>query len=125
MRGLILLPPLAALFLTGCAQSYQPIVDMKGVDPAQYQQDLAECRQYAEEVSPAGEAAASGAGGALLGGALGAIAGAFGGGAGSGAAVGASIGAAGGSASGGLHGAAAQKQVIANCLRHRGYAVLR
>src|SRR5579864_8891414 len=112
---------LAAVALGGCAQSYQPIVDMKGVDPAQYQQDLAECRGYAEQVSPGQQAATSGVAGALLGGALGAIAGAFGGSAGSGAALGASIGGVGGAASGGGGGAEEQKRVIDDCLRHRGY----
>ena len=116
---------LAAALLAGCAQSYQPIVDMNGVDPARYQQDLAECRHYAEEVSPAGEAVAGGAVGAVLGSALGAVAGAFGGDAGSGAALGAGLGGVSGGASGGLGGAAGQRQVIDNCLAHRGYAVLR
>ena len=111
--------------LAGCAQSYEPIVDMKGVDQARYRQDLAECRTYAEKVSPAGEAATGGVIGAGIGAALGAIVGAFGGGAGTGAAVGAGVGGAGGAASGGLRGVEGQKQVINNCLRHRGYAVLR
>lgn len=114
-----------ALALAGCAKSYEPIVDMKGVDQARYQQDLGECRAYAEKVSPAGEAATSGVIGAGIGAALGAIVGAFTGGAGTGAALGAGVGGAGGAASGGLHGVEGQKQVINNCLRHRGYAVLR
>ncbi|HEX7007511.1 MAG TPA: glycine zipper family protein [Alphaproteobacteria bacterium] len=114
-----------ALALAACARSYEPIVDMKGVDQARYQQDLAECRAYAEQVSPAGEAAAGGLLGAGVGAALGAIVGAFGGGAGSGAALGAGVGGVGGAASGGLRGASGQKQVIKNCLSRRGYAVLR
>jgi hypothetical protein len=117
--------PLAVLALAGCARSYEPIVDMKGVDQARYQQDLAECRTYAEKVSPAGEAATGGLIGGGIGAALGAIIGAFGGGAGTGAAIGAGVGGAGGAASGGLRGVEGQKQVINNCLRHRGYAVLR
>jgi outer membrane lipoprotein SlyB len=121
----VLATTLVALALASCAQSYEPIVDMKGVDQARYQQDLAECRTYAEKVSPAGEAATRGVIGAGIGAALGAIVGAFGGGAGTGAALGAGVGGAGGAASGGLHGVEGQKQVINNCLRHRGYAVLR
>ena len=113
------------LALAGCAQSYEPIIDTKGVDQAQYQQDLAECRTYAEQVSSGQEAAASGLGGALLGGALGAVAGAFGGNAGTGAALGGGVGSVAGAASGGGHAAEDQRQVIANCLRHRGYSVLR
>lgn len=114
-----------AVALAGCAKSYEPIVDMKGVDQARYQQDLSECRAYAERVSPAGEAATGGLLGAGIGAALGAIFGAFGGGAGSGAALGGAVGGAGGAASGGLHGAEGQKQVINSCLRGRGYSVLR
>jgi outer membrane lipoprotein SlyB len=116
---------LSVAVLAGCAQSYEPIVDMKGVNQARYQQDLSECRSYAEKVSPAGEAATSGVIGAGIGAALGAIVGVFSGSPGTGAALGAGVGGAGGAASGGLHGAAGQKQVINNCLRHRGYAVLR
>jgi hypothetical protein len=115
----------AMLALAGCAGSYEPIIDAKGINEAQYQQDLSECRAYADQVSPGKEAAVSGATGAILGSALGAIAGAFGGSAGTGAAIGASIGGASGAAGGAGGGAEAQQQVIANCLRHRGYAVLR
>jgi hypothetical protein len=114
-----------ALALSGCARSYDPIVDRRGVSEAQYQADLADCRTYAEQVSPLEEAG----GGALLGGAigaaLGAIAGAFGGDAGGGAAVGAAVGGAGGGISGGLEGAEGQRQVIRNCMAGRGYNVLR
>jgi outer membrane lipoprotein SlyB len=115
---------LLVVALSACAHTYEPIVDMKGVDPARYQGDLAECRAYADEVGTGGETARSGFGGALLGSALGAIAGAFGGSAGSGAALGAGIGGVGGAASGAGQGVQRQEQVIDNCLRHRGYAVL-
>lgn len=122
-RSVMVIPAVAALL--GCAQSYEPMIDTKGVDEVQYRQDLSECRAYAEQVSPGAEAATSGAAGAVFGAALGAIAGAFGGNAGTGAALGSGIGGVTGAASGGAHGAAGQKQVIDNCLRHRGYAVLR
>jgi len=115
---------LLVVTLTACAGSYEPIVDMKGVDPARYRSDLAECRAYADEVGTGGETARSGFGGALLGSALGAIAGAFGGSAGSGAALGAGIGGVSGTASGAGHGVQRKEQVIDNCLRYRGYAVL-
>lgn len=114
------------LVLAGCAQSYQPVVDMKGVDTAKYQQDLYECRQYAEQVSPVERAA----GGALLGAAGGAALGAITGGlasgvsAGSGAALGAATGGAVGAGVGGVTGIEQQKQIIDNCLRGRGYNVL-
>jgi len=113
-----------SLGVAACAQSYQPVIDMKGVDEAKYQQDLSECRAYAEQVSPAGQAATSGGIGALLGAALGAIAGAFSGDAGRGAAIGASVGGVGGAASGVGEGVSDQKQIIRNCLRGRGYSVL-
>ena len=112
------------LGLAGCAQTYQPIIDTKGVEQTKYQQDLSECRTYAEQVSPAGKAATGGGIGAVLGAALGAIAGAFSGDAGTGAALGASVGAVGGTAEGAGQAAGDQKQIINNCLRGRGYSVL-
>ena len=57
----------AAASLAGCAQSYQPVVDTKGHDTARYQQDLYECRQYAERTSPVQDAAVGGLGGAAAG----------------------------------------------------------
>ena len=57
----------AAVLVAGCAGSYRPIVDTKGADMSNYEQDLAECRGYASQVSPVGTAA-----GYLLGGHLGA-----------------------------------------------------
>jgi outer membrane lipoprotein SlyB len=112
--------------LTGCAQTYQPVVDTKGHDSARYQQDLFECRQYAEQVSPAGKAAVSGLGGAAAGAALGAITGALVGGvsAGSGAALGAATGGAVGVGAGAYSGVQEQERIINNCMRGRGYNVL-
>jgi outer membrane lipoprotein SlyB len=112
--------------LAGCAQSYQPVVDTRGHDSARYQQDLFECRQYAEQVSPAGKAAVSGLGGAAAGAALGAITGALVGGVGAGeaAAVGAATGGAVGVGAGAYSGVNDQQQIIDNCLRGRGYNVL-
>ena len=116
---------LAALFLAACAQSYEPMIDTKGgIDQAKYQQDLSECRAYAEQVSPTEHAATSGGIGVLLGAALGAITGAITGSAGEGAAVGAAVGGVGGAASGVGSGVSSQKQIINNCLRGRGYSVL-
>jgi hypothetical protein len=123
MRRLAML--ILALAMAGCAHSYQPIVDMQGVDPVRYNQDLSACRDYADQVNIAGEAAGGAGIGAALGSAIGAIAGAFNGGAGGGAALGAGVGAVAGGAKGTAGAAQGQQQVIANCLRHRGYAVLR
>ncbi len=112
-----------ALALTACASHNSPpggvIVDMKGVDPAQYQRDLNECTTYANQVDTAGKVGGNAAGGAVVGGAIGAI---FGGS--EGAARGAGAGAVGGGARGVERTAAERHQVVANCLRHRGYSVL-
>jgi len=83
----------------------------------QYQADLAECRQLAEQVE-------SKAGGGILGGAaVGAVVGEIVGG-GSRTRIGAQLGA----LKGGLRGGAATKRerqkVVKNCLRSRGYNVL-
>ena len=112
--------------LAGCAQSYQPVVDTRGNDTARYQQDLYECRQYAEQVSPVQDAAVGGLGGAAAGAALGAITGALVGGvsAGQGAAVGAATGGAVGIGAGAYTGVNEQQRIIDNCLRNRGYSVL-
>jgi len=116
-----------AVGLAACAQSYQPIVDQRGVDPTRYSRDLAECRQYAEQVNPAGEAVAGAVLGAALGAALGAITGSFDSGlsTGTGAAAGAAYGGTLGVASAGANGIEGQIDVIRNCLRGRGYNVLR
>jgi hypothetical protein len=124
-RSLAVMVPLFGLALAACARSYEPIVDTQGVDPAQYEADLADCRAYAEQVDPAAEAGTGALIGGAIGAALGAIAGAFSGDAGSGAAVGAAVGGAGGGISGGAEGVAGQRQVIRNCMSGRGYTVLR
>lgn len=112
------------LLLVGCASTYQPIVDMKGVDNARYQQDLSECRQYAGQVDVAEDTATDTLIGAGIGAALGAAVGAIGGDPGTGAAIGATAGGIGGGASGGMSSAQRQKSIINNCLAGRGYRVL-
>ena len=114
------------LSLSACAtpQTYTPIVDLKGVDTYRYQQDLAECRQYGEQVNPAGDAAGSALIGGGVGAALGAATGAVFGSPGAGAAAGAAIGGIGSGAGSGLGGIEKQKQIINNCLRGRGYNIL-
>ncbi|MDO8492552.1 MAG: glycine zipper family protein [bacterium] len=109
---------LSLVLLASCA-AYQPIVDMQGVDINRYNRDLADCQQYAQQVSP-GEQAAVGAGaGLVFGAAMGAI---FGNrhDAGRGAIAyglaGAGVGAA--------HGAGTQMNVVRNCMSGRGYRVL-
>ncbi len=81
--------------LTACTTTDDIIVDRKGVDPAKYQQDLAECQGYSSEVKT-GEKAARGAG----------------------------AGAVSGAASGVSEGSREEVQVVKQCLRGRGYKVL-
>jgi len=107
---------LALLTLAGCASSRGPIIDTKGVDMARYEQDLAECEGYAQEVNPATGATR----GAAAGGAVGAMTGAIGGDAGRGAATGAVLG---GSQSA-VRGVRERDRVVKECLRGRGYRVL-
>ncbi|MDP6435666.1 MAG: glycine zipper family protein [Gammaproteobacteria bacterium] len=108
---------LALLLIAGCSSAPQPIIDTKGVDMTVYQQDLAECQQYALQVDTSSGVTKGAAVGAAVGGALGAVSGGSGKrGAASGAIVGATK-------SGGR--AANEKQaVVKNCLRGRGYRVL-
>jgi len=122
MSKSLLLIFVVALAVGGC-KSHGPggnvIVDMKGVNPAQYQADLNECQAYAQQVDTGGNVGGNAAGGAVVGGAIGAI---FGGP--EGAARGAGAGAVTGGARGVEKTAGERHQVVANCLRHRGYNVL-
>jgi len=103
--------------VAACAQ--QPIIDTKGVNIAQYEQDKKECSAYAEQVSVAQKAGT----GAVAGAAVGAVIGAAVGNSDT-AARGAGIGAASGAAKGTGRGISEKQRVVRNCLRHRGYAVL-
>jgi len=101
-----------------------PIIDTQGVDAAQYQQDLAECQQFADQKSVGEDTAKGTIGGALLGAAMGAAIGAATGDPGQGAAIGAAAGGIGGGA--GAAGKAMQdkKQIVSRCMQGRGYNVL-
>ena len=113
----------AIALLAGCATApgganYAPMVDT-GHRIGVYEQDLAECQQYAQRVAGAGDGAVAGAvGGAIVMGVLSAILG--GGGHGRWAAAGA--------VAGGLQGAGAgeanQRAVVVRCMSGRGYQVL-
>ena len=116
---------IALLTIAGCARNGTVpgdsgvIVDTQNMDMAQYQQDLAECRAYAEQV-PVGERVAGGAViGAVIGGAIGAVLGD-----GEGAERGAGTGAISGGVRGASSGLSERDQVIKNCLQGRGYRVL-
>ena len=116
MNVKIMMITAASIYISGCS-GHSPIVDTKGVDMSNYENDLAECQQYAEQVS-AGKDVAIGAGaGAALGWAITAI-----GGGDKSAATG--IGAVTGGAAGLGKSAQEQKNVISRCLQGRGYRIL-
>ena len=105
-----------SVYLSSCAD-YRPIVDTQGMDMSNYETDLAQCQQYAEQIST-GKDAATGAGiGATVGWALSAVSGGDN-------KVGASAGAVAGGASGLGKSASSQKDIIKRCLHGRGYKVL-
>ena len=57
----------AAILAAGCAAQRNPIIDMRGVDEKQFDQDWEECEAYTEEV-PVATGVAKGAGlGAVIG----------------------------------------------------------
>ncbi|MBT8058135.1 MAG: glycine zipper family protein [Xanthomonadales bacterium] len=104
----------AALFLAACASG--PIIDTYNVDMVQYEKDLAQCEEIAEQVEAGTVTAKSAAFGAGVGAAQGAIWGDVGRSSASGAVTG---------GAGGILKADNEKaQVTKNCLRYRGYAVL-
>jgi len=109
---------LTILAVSGCA-SQKVIIDKEGVDMSKYEQDLAACKQYAEEVETGSEVAKSAAGGAVVGGAVGVILGGR-----RSAEKLAGVGAVAGAARGGSGASREKSQVTKNCLRGRGYRVL-
>jgi len=116
IRSLLVLTP--ALLIVGCA-SRGPIVDTQGIDQAKYAQDLAQCEQYADQVSVGRSAAGGALGGAAIGALIGSIFGNS-----STAKQSAGAGAVVGGAKGTARGAQEKDQVVKNCLRGRGYRVL-
>ena len=121
-----------AVFLSGCAtappntpgagsgQTYTPIVDMQGVDPARYGRDLGECRTYAASVDNQAAAMQGAIGGAILFGVLSAALGGNG-------RMNTQSATAGGFA--GLVGnenraMGKQERIITNCMSGRGYRAL-
>ena len=105
--------------LAGCAANPEPIIDMKGVDLDQYEEDWEECEAYTEEVLVA-RGVAKGAG---LGAVVGAAAGAIGGNS-SDVAESAGYGALYGGTRSGLDADEMQQEVFKRCMRGRGYRVL-
>ena len=103
-----------SLLITACAS--KPIIDTYKVNMVQYQKDLDQCEQIAEQVESGQITAKSAAFGTGVGAAHGAIDGDIGNSAAHGAVTG---------AAGGLLKSDNEKaRVTKNCLRYRGYKVL-
>lgn len=115
LTTLFLLP----LLLAACAGKPRIIIDRKGVDMTHYEQDLAECRNYAEEVPVGKESVKGGVAGAVIGGAIGAVVGNS-----RTAERAAGAGAVAGTARGAARGTSEQQRVVKRCLTGRGYRVL-
>lgn len=107
----------ALLTLASCAS--QPIIDTQGKSMAQYEQDLAECKVYANQVRTGQKVAVGAVAGAAIGAAIGAAVGDS-----DTAQRAAGAGAISGSAKGAGRGLHERQRVVHNCLRNRGYAVL-
>ncbi len=123
MKRTIAIVAAASLVAASCASSYRPVIDMKGVDEAKFETDLAECRDLAQAEHPADEMVV----GAVVLGLLGAVLGALAGApyhAGTGAAIGGAAGAGAGAITGGVAANSKQSRIVDSCLRGRGYAVL-
>ncbi len=120
---LTLLSALGAALLAACAGAdVRPIVDMKGVNEARYEKDLAECQDYAKQASGMGGTAAKGAGaGAIVGALLGLVTGGNATEIAQAAGAGAVIGGAGGA----YQGNESQEAIVKKCLVGRGYKVLK
>lgn len=119
MRSIMYLVTIITItFAAGCAANRsKPIIDPASVDMEQYEFDLVECEQIAEQVEQ--KAGSSAVGGALVGGVIGAIVG-------DSNSVRRSAGV--GGVLGGVKGAGAtereRSRVVKNCLRNRGYTIL-
>lgn len=111
------------LLLSACA-SYQPVIDMQGVDLNKYDADLAECHRYADQIDAVKDGATGTLVGAGIGAAFGAAMGAIVGAPASGAAMGATAGGFGGGASETSKAVNRKKNIMDNCLRNRGYKIL-
>jgi hypothetical protein len=108
---------LSALWLGGCSSHPDPIIDMTGVNRTVYEQDLAECNGFADQIHIEYGMARGAAAGAAAGAAVGVIRGRD-------IAENAGVGAVLGSSKSGVQGAKEKEQLVKRCLRYRGYRVL-
>ena len=104
--------------VAGCTTTSEIIIDQKGVDMSRYEENLADCESYAEQVAVAKKATKGAASGAVAGGAIGSVS------KGRDAGEGAAIGAITGVTKGLSDGERDKVRVVKNCLRGRGYRVL-
>jgi len=111
---------IVALFaLVGaCTTTDEIIIDPKGVNMTRYEDDLADCQGFAEQVAVGEKTAKGAASGAVLGGATGAVVSRRD------PAEDAAAGAILGGAKGLNEGERDKVRVVKNCLRGRGYRVL-
>jgi len=110
---------LVLLLTAACTTTNEIIIDEKGVDMSRYQENLAECKTYADQVQVGKKGAKGAATGAVIGGAIGSIGGGH-----RDAGEGAAVGAIGGGVKGLDEGEKDKVRVVKNCLRGRGYRVL-
>jgi len=108
----------AVVVLAGCSAHPDPIIDTRGVNMTVYEQDLSDCKSYAEKVPVASGVAKSAAAGAVVGGAVGAVVERRD------AAEGAAVGAITAGAASGSKEIKNKEQIVKRCLRYRGYRVL-
>jgi uncharacterized protein YcfJ len=112
--------------ITACSgASYRPVVDSKGVDMSNYENDLVECQAIAKESGVGDEVVKNAAVGAAAGAVLGAVIGAITGDFGTAVAAGAGYGGTAGAVDGAITGTRDQEQIVANCMAGRGYKVLK
>ena len=115
---------LAIAMLAGCATvptTYTPVIDTQRVsDPAQYQTDLYQCQQYANQIDAARGAAA----GAVLGAVIGVGVGLLFGLRGQALAQVAGVGALSGGVNVAAEAGRSVVQIVNNCMAGRGYKVL-
>jgi outer membrane lipoprotein SlyB len=107
-----------AVLLGACSAHPDPIIDTKGVNMTVYEEDLAECKGYSEQIDPGTGMAKGAAAGGATGAAVGAIS--------SGRDIGesAGIGAVLGVSKSGVKAANDKEELVKRCLRYRGYRVL-
>jgi len=118
---------ISIIVLSGCATTYRPLCDMRGVHPARYNQDIAACQAEASRAIPQRQISiVSAIAWGLLGGAIGLAAGAAGGINDSGkfVALGAGAGAIGGASYGQEQAIDANRDYMRRCMAGKGYYVL-